>query len=233
MKKLNTVILFFVFSLNTLGQKPEKFKNIFDGVTFKGWQIVGSKGKINIKDSAFVCQMTINTPEHTFVKTNKKYRNFVLELDCKRDSFFNTGILFRCQNTSDTASVSLYGYQVKIDPNIKRSWTGGVFDDFGKSWKWLYTLENDAKAKNANKDNDWNHFRVEAINDTIKVWVNDIPTSHLINNKYFKGYIAFKIHSLGNKPEQENWKAAFKNIKIIENPSRKDLKPINIPALKN
>ena len=62
---------------------------------------------------------------------------------------------------------------------------------------------------------EWNTFRIEAIGNTIKVWVNNIPTVHLINNKYEKGYIAFKIHSMGNTPEKEKILVHFKNIKIL------------------
>lgn len=57
-------------------------------------KIVGSKGHVTIRDGAITCNMVMNTPEHTFVCTNKKYGDFILEMDVKTDSIYNTGILF-------------------------------------------------------------------------------------------------------------------------------------------
>lgn len=71
---------------------------------------------------------------------------------------------------------------------------------------------------------------MEAIGNNIKVWVNGIPTCNLINSKYRAGYIALKIHSLGNDPKRKATKVSFKNIKIISKNPKKfqkemDLKP--------
>jgi len=200
--------------------KKEPWENLFNGKNYAGWSVIGSTAKSWIADSAFVCHKVINTPEHTFIRTNKQYDNFILEGDCKIEGDFHTGFLFRCIDAPDTASVSLYGYQVKIDPTT-RKWTGGIFDDFGKTWHWLYTLKEDSIARTAFKMNEWNHFRIEAIGSTMKVWVNNIPTTHLINTKYTKGYIALKIHSMGNTPELEKIHGYFKNIRIItESPEK-------------
>jgi hypothetical protein len=114
----------------------------------------------------------------------------------------------------------LNGYQVKIDPT-PRKWTGGVFEDYGgSSWQWYYNLADDARAREAFKIGEWNTFRVEAIGKSVKVWVNGVPTVNMIHDKYASGYIALKIHALGNKPEQEKVLGHFKNIRIItENPA--------------
>jgi len=218
-KHLVIAILLFIgivpSSFSQEKSKREPWKPIFNGKDFKGWSIVGSNGSAIVKDSAFECHMVSNTPQHTFVRTNKKYGDFILEADCKLDSGdFNTGFLLRCIDAPDTAKVCIYGYQVKIDP-ASRKWTGGVFDDYGSSWKWWYTLADDARAREAFKMGYWNHFRMECIGNNIKVWVNDIPTCNLINNKYSKGYIALKIHSMKNFPEKEKTMVRFKNIRVI------------------
>lgn len=213
-------------------QQVEPWNSIFNGYSLKGWKTIGSKGKVLVNDSAIECHMTVNTAVHTFASTKRKYKNFILELDFKRDPAFNSGILFRANHAPDTASVNLYGYQVKIDPSEKRKWTGGIFDDFGKTWAWIYDLRNDTRAQNANRSNEWNHIRIEMIGSHIKVWVNDIPTVNLINDKYQKaGYIAFKMHSLGDKPEQEAWKAQFKNIRIITKNVQKYSRETDLPLV--
>ncbi len=208
----------------------EPWKVIFNGKDFTGWDIIGSFGKYWVEDSTIMCHKMSNTPEHTFLRTKKVYSDFILECDNKIDGDFNSGILFRCEDAPDTASAKLYGYQVKIDPS-SRKWSGGVFTDFGKTWHWLYTLEDDARAREAYKINEWNHIRVEAIGSSIKVWVNGIPTCNLINYQYTRGNIAFKIHSMGNEPEKEKVKGYFKNVRILEDHPEKYQKIMDIPPL--
>lgn len=226
MKLAITIIILWytaLFSQNVFAKGNDTnapWETLFNGKDLKGWTVVGSTGKVWVQDGAIVCHKVINTPEHTFVRSNKKYSDFILEGENKIEGDFHTGFLFRCINAPDTASVCLYGYQVKIDPTSRR-WTGGVFDDFGKTWHWLYTLKADSVARTAYKMNEWNHFRIEAISSSIKVWVNGIPTCHLINSKYTKGTIALKIHSMGNTPELEKVLCYYRNIRIItKNPEK-------------
>jgi hypothetical protein len=234
MKSLLTTTLFCLLVNLTSGYRKDKtpWKYIFNGKDFTGWKMVGGAGVAEIKDSAFYCHMTANTKEHTFVCTKEKYGDFILELDVNADPGYNTGILLRCIDkpaNCDTCKVSLYGYQVKIDPSPTRCWTGGIFDDFGATWLWLYDLSKDERAQKATTIGEWNHFRVEAIGSAIKVWVNGVPATHLINQKYSVGYIALKIHSLNNVPEEEKKTGRFKNIKIITDELHKYLKEMDLP----
>lgn len=213
--------------------ETQPWTSLFNSRNLDGWKIVGSRGNVAIRDGAITCNMVANTPEHTFVCSNEKYGDFILEMDVKTDSVYNTGILIRCvdaQKNVDSTRVQLYGYQVKIDPT-PRKWTGGVFDDYGKTWHWFYSLANDPRAMGAYSIGQWNHFRIEAIGSGIRVWVNGIPTTNMINQKYTKGYIALKIHALGDKPEQEKIFGQFKNIRIITKNPEKYLKPIDIKAI--
>lgn len=92
----------------------DPWKTIFNGNDFSGWSIIGSFGKAWIQDSAIHCHMVSNTTEHTFVRKNKKYKDFILEVDCKTDGFIHSGFLLRCVEAPDTAKVCIFGYQVKI-----------------------------------------------------------------------------------------------------------------------
>ena len=230
------VLAMLCFVLNSMaGDKTDKtpWKTIFNGKDFTNWKLVGSTGVAEIKDSAFYCHMTANTTEHTFVTTKEKYGDFILEMDVNTDPGYNTGILLRCVDKPagcDTCKVSLYGYQIKIDPSTTRCWTGGIFDDFGASWHWLYDLSKDDRARKAYQIGKWNHFRVEAIGTSVKVWVNGISTTNMLNPKYAKGYIAIKIHSLKNIPEEEAKIGRFKNIRIITKNLDEHLENMDLPA---
>lgn len=212
--------------------QPDKtFRNLFNGQDLSGWAIVGDEGKVEVKEGMIMLQMRANTEEHTFVRTNKRYKDFILEVDCKRDPGFYYGVLFRAQDAPDSADVRLFGYQVKADHNTKRRWTGGIFDDFGTSWNWLYDLSKDERAQQAaNPAGEWDHLRIEAIGTHIKVWLNGVPTTNLINAKYRKGYVAFKIHFLGNQPEKEQAAGWIRNVKILTRNPAKHAWEIDIPA---
>jgi hypothetical protein len=78
--------------------------------------------------------------------------------------------------------------------------------------------------------NQWNHFRIEAIGPEIKVWVNGIPTAYLIDTKYTQGYIALKIHSMGNTPENEKILVHYKNLRILTSEPQRHSMPTDLPA---
>jgi len=162
-------------------------------------------------------------------KNQKKYRDFILELDLMDDPGFNSGILLRCVDTLADAKVRLHGYQVKID-NTKRAWTGGIFDDFGAGWTWMFDLKDDARARGAFKLDEWSHFRIECLGPSIKVWINGVPTCNLIDQKYREGYIAFKIHAWGNKPTATKQAIRLKNIRIITDHPERFAAPMDLVA---
>jgi hypothetical protein len=175
--KLLILMLYCFGAQNSEIQIEEPWEYIFNGKNFEGWTIIGSNAKAWVEEGSIVCSQVSNTPEHTFIRTDRKFSDFILEGEAKLDGELHTGFLFRCIDAAaDTSKVRLYGYQVKIDPTPRR-WTGGVFDDFGKTWHWWYTLENDERARNAFRMYEWNHFRIEAVDSSIRVWVNNIPTA--------------------------------------------------------
>lgn len=207
-------------------QTTAAWQQLFNGKDLTRFSTIGGAGKISVQDGAIVLNRTANTKEHTFLRTDKAYKDFILELDAKRDPSFNYGILFRAMKAADTASVRLYGYQVKID-HTSRHWTGAIFDDFGTTWNWISNLENNPIAQNAEKPTgEWNHWRIEAVGTNIKVWLNGVLTTNINNSKYKEGCVALKIHFLGNNPAMEKPTAWFKNIQIID-------KNVEVYTLKN
>ncbi|NJM56071.1 MAG: hypothetical protein HC841_09425, partial [Verrucomicrobiae bacterium] len=70
----------------------------------------------------------------------------------------------------------VHGYQVEIDPDMKRKrmWSAGIFDEGRR--KWLYPGPGDKAREKAFseqglkvfKPDDWNHVKVEAMGDSIK-----------------------------------------------------------------
>lgn len=204
--------------------------SLFNGQNYTGWKIVGpaNLAPAEIEDGAMLLRQRINTAEHTFVSSKEKYGDFILELDLKDDPGFNSGILLRCVDAPVDAKVRLNCYQVKID-NTARAWTGGVFDDFGDSWRWLHDLAHNEAGRAVFKLGEWSQFRIECIGPTIKVWVNGVPTTHLVDEKYSEGKIAFKIHSLGDRPDETRKAIRFRNIRIITQQPERYAQTMTLP----
>lgn len=200
----------------------EPWVSIFNGNDLTGWKIVALENPAPavVEDGMIILRQLSKTKEHTFVATQASYQDFILELELKNDPNFNSGILLRCVESAPDDKVRLNGYQVKID-DTPRAWTGGIFDDFGNGWRWLHDLADNEKGRAAFKLGEWSHFRIECIGKSVKIWVNRIPIAHLVDEKYSKGSIAFKIHSAGNGPNIGQSAMRLRNIRVItENPER-------------
>lgn len=191
---------------------------LFDGKTLNGWKAVGGKAPYSIEDGAIVGKMTSGTP-NSFLITEKEYGDFILELDVKLEGTeTNSGIQTR-SHIKSTGTV--YGRQVEIDPSA-RAWTGGIYDESRRLW--LYPLEQNPAAKTAYKIEQFNHFKIECIGNSIKTWVNGIPASYVIDTLDKTGFIGLQVHGIGKK-ELEGKKVYFKNIVI----QTENLKPQAFP----
>lgn len=228
-----TIMVLITYSNSScFAQSDDAWEIIFNGENLKGWSVIEKPANVSVKDSAIVLRMTAHTSRHAYVRTNKKYKDFIFEVDFKRDRTLDSGILFRSESTPDTSYCTLFGYQMKIDPSLTRLWTGGTFLDFGKDFTWLYPLEGDNRARHAEKEGgEWNHVRIEAIGQHLKVWLNGIPTTHLIDDTYKEGYIAFKMHWLKEKVENEKLEISYKNIRIMTENLEEFTRKMDIPPI--
>ncbi len=199
---------------------------LFDGETLNGWKQLGGEAKYKIEDGKIIGTTVHNTP-NSFLTTEKKYTDFILELEYKVDPRMNSGIQIRSNSFPHYLDNRVHGYQVEIDPS-ERAWSGGIYDEARRGW--LNPLTNNAEAQKAFKQNEWNHYRIEAIGDTIKTWVNNVPAAHLIDEKTKSGFICLQVHSI--KPDmQDNTNIEWKNINIITDSVSKYSKATPIPPI--
>ncbi len=200
-KKQNGYLRYFSFSLiitllvSCGEEKKDYLTTIFDGKTLNGWHTLGGEATYRVENGEIIGTTVANTP-NTFLATDSLYTDFILELDFKTDSVSNSGVQIRSNSLPWYRDGMVHGYQVEIDPS-KRAWSGGIYDE--KRRKWLNPLVDNPAAQKAYKPNDWNHYRIEAIGDTIKTWINDVPAAHLIDDMTAEGFIALQVHSIGKK----------------------------------
>ncbi|WP_425509955.1 3-keto-disaccharide hydrolase [Winogradskyella flava] len=228
---ITTIISCILISLVLYSCKEQKedipWTNLINNNSLEGWNIKGGEAKYIVEDGVVIGTTAANTP-NTFLTTNEMYGDFIFEIDFKVDSTMNSGIQIRSNSVPYYRDGMVHGYQVEIDPS-KRAWSGGIYDE--KRRKWLHTLENNPEAQKAFKQNEWNHYRVEAIGNTIKTWINSIPASYLIDDKTASGFFGLQVHSIGKSKDKIGKQVMWKNAKILtENLSQytteSPLKPI-------
>lgn len=183
---------------------------LFDGRTLEGWTPRGGKAKYSVEDGAIVGTSVPNT-DNTFLCSDQNYSDFVLELEFKVDSTLNSGVQIRSNSLEDYKNWRVHGYQVEIDPST-RAWSGGIYDEARRGW--LFKLENNEAARKAFKRGDWNKFRVVAIGDSIKTWINGVAAADLKDGMTPSGFIGLQVHGVGKRTEplQVRWR----NIRIQE-----------------
>lgn len=234
MKSFKYILLLIVALLtysfiSCIEQKEEiPWINLINNNSLDGWNIKGGEATYQNENGVIIGTTKEDTP-NTFLTSNQMYGDFIFEIEYKVDSTMNSGIQIRSNSYPYYQNGRVHGYQVEIDPS-KRAWSGGIYDEGRR--KWLNTLENNPEAQKAFKQNEWNHYRVEAIADTIKTWINGVPASYLIDDKTASGFIGLQVHSIGKNKERLGKQVMWKNAKILtENLSKYSTKSSLEPVI--
>jgi hypothetical protein len=209
-----------------LNQEP--WMDMFNGTDTKGWEIRDGEAEFWLEEDQLVTRQadTLNFP---YLVYQEELGDFILECEVKLTGRLNSGILIRGISDPSLNGGKIHGFQMEIDQS-DRSWTGGIYEERGRLW--LTPLEGmgegETEAFSAYKASDWNHYRIEAIADTFKIWVNGIPTTHLIDSKTERGIIGFQIHKLEANIEPGTLR--IKDIKLISEHPEKYSRESRLPA---
>ncbi|MBD0777781.1 DUF1080 domain-containing protein [Maribacter sp. ANRC-HE7] len=209
-KMLLVAIVGLFLSCNQAEKDNTPWKPLFNGENLNGWSQKGGEANYTVKDGMIIGSTVHDTP-NSFLTTNDMYSDFILEVDFKVDSSMNSGIQIRSNSFPYYKNGRVHGYQIEIDPS-ERAWSGGIYDEARRGW--LNTMDGNPEAQKAFKQNEWNHYRIEAIGDTIKTWVNDVPAAHLIDDKTDSGFICLQVHSIHDDKEAGT-KIIWKNVNIL------------------
>ncbi len=199
------------------------FVPLFDGKTLRGWEVCNGYATYQVEDGAIVGTTAEGSP-NTFLCTKKEYGDFILEFEVKVDPALNSGVQIRSHRyPADTVvrvvengkvvehkqeAGRFYGYQVEIS-NEASATSGGIYDEARRGW--LHDISSDPQARVAFKDNEWNRYRVAAVGDSIKTWVNGVPCADLVDPLDQSGFIGLQVHAIeGSRRLQVRWR----NIRI-------------------
>ena len=207
-KSIASISLLF-FSLTVSAQGVGNWQELFNGKDLQGWKQLNGKAKYEAKNGEIIGTTVSNEP-NSFLATEKMYGDFILELELYVDNAMNSGVQFRSLSKAEYKDFRVHGYQVEVDPS-DRAYSGGIYDEARRGW--LYPMDINPKGKTAFKKDAWNKYRVECIGNTIRTWVNDIPTAHVIDDMTAEGFIALQVHAIG-KNDVPGKQIKWRNIKI-------------------
>ncbi len=202
-----------------------KWTSLFNGQDLSGWEVRDGTSTVLVDEGAMVA-FHQGTTGHTYLTTKKTFGDFVLELDVKIVGDLNSGILLRGIVDPAIRDGKAHGYQMEIDQS-ERQWTGGIYEEMGR--KWLYSLEGKEEARKAYRPSQWNHYRVEAIGDHFRTWVNGIPTLNMVDGKTAQGVIGFQIHNLPKTGGGGS--VSIRNVRVIAENAGDHIQGISIPEL--
>lgn len=167
-------------------------KPLFDGKTFAGWE--GDTEKTwRIEDGCIVGGSLEQTvPRNEFLCTTRSYGDFELKVKLKLlgdPGKANAGIQFRTKRIPSHHEVS--GYQA----DIGQHYWGALYDESRRN---RILAQPDRKLLDKIvKHGDWNHYRIRAEGNRIRLWLNDTLTVDYTekDEKIAKsGVIALQVH---------------------------------------
>lgn len=205
-----TLLLHAVFCIAVSAPSHDEWQPLFNGKDLRGWRVLSGDAEFKIADGVITGVSKLNTP-NTFLATEKSYGDFIFEYEAWLERDLNSGVQIRSLSLPEYHNGRVHGYQIELEASA-RAWSGGVYDEARRGW--LYNLECNPAAKTAYKPEAWNHFRVEAIGNNIRVWLNGVATADIVDDLTTSGFIALQVHGIGNDSTKAGKTVRFRNLKI-------------------
>jgi hypothetical protein len=207
-------------------KSDDGFVPMFNGKDLSGWVNVNcAPSTFYVKDNEII---TTGKPTG-YLRTEKQYENFIAEFDWmhippKPGAVGNSGFFVWADPIPATGTGYTRGIEVQVLVNltyrnkkgeITATSQGDLFSIWGATCVperphpdgWARCLPSEDHCKG---EGEWNHYRVEANDGTIKLAVNGHFVSSVSKCSPRKGYLAL---------ESEGSECHFKNLKIKELPS--------------
>lgn len=203
--KTNTLVFALIFT--AVSVHAQNWTNLFNGKNLDGWEKRQGTADYKVDGNEVIGYSKFGT-ESTYLCTKKSYGDFILEVDVKVEVGLNSGIQLRSNAHKDG---EVYGYQVEIDAS-DRKWSGGIFDQSRRGW--VYPVTMNEPGREAFKNGSWNSYRIEAIGNTIRTWVNGVQVANLVDDMTSEGFVALQVHKIKNE-KKEGLKIRWRGARIL------------------
>lgn len=221
MKKFIIVALLLAGVTASAGAKEnDGWIKLFNGRNLKGWVSMGGRAEYRVEDGAIVGVSTLGVP-NTFLATKQSYGDFILELEYMIDEGMNSGIQLRSHARADYADGRVYGYQCEIDPAAGTS--GGIYDEARRGW--LHSPADEPAARGAFRHGEWNKVRIEAVGNSLRVWLNGVPTADILDDADSEGFIALQVHEIGDNASMAGKCVRWRDIRLKTENIAEELTP--------
>ena len=177
-------------------------KTLFNGRDLSGW-VVMHEGEWAVEDGILIGRNGTNwttNPERSgsWLRTEKPYADFELELEYAINAKGNSGILFR---SALEKNPSFTGYEMQILDDAgrepKKSTTGALYDVA-------------AASRNMSKPaGEWNQVTITCAGKRIQVKLNGVEVVDYSGERSVRGYIGLQNHDT-------NAVVKFRNIRLTE-----------------
>ncbi len=220
-KNILKIGILTVISFSLSPAYADEWVSLFNGKDLSGWKAVNCPKTFSVKDNMIYC-----TGFPTGVmRTGNQHENFILELEWKHAKpKGNAGLFIWSDPLTKIGTPFTRSIEVQIMDGIQKkdkqgrllyTSQGDIFSIHGASMVpdrphpagWSRCLPSENRTKPAGQ---WNHYRVECQDGTIKLAVNGKVVSGGSKCTPRKGYICL---------ESEGSPIYFKNIRIKELPS--------------
>lgn len=168
--------------------QQDKFVDLFDGKSLEGWKVIGCQAEV--QDGAILMKAG-----NGVVRPEKKFKDFVLELDWKalKADNWDSGIYIRC-----------------IDPANRYPWPRVWQVNLRKGQEGDIAELKDARSKGLTKAGQWNHFKLTVVGPKAELEINGQPAWKAEGLKDPEGFISLQSEVPGGG------QFLFRNIRIRE-----------------
>jgi putative membrane-bound dehydrogenase-like protein len=162
---------------------PENAKDLFNGKDLAGWD---GDPKLWTVENGEIVGRSPGLKRNEFLKSQIAAADFVLTLKVKlQPNQENSGIQFRSEVLPD-------GDVRGLQADIGAGWWGKLYEEHLRGLLW------DKPGDSYVRINDWNEYKIEAVGDRVRTWINGQLCVDLTDDKIARrGIFALQLHSGG------------------------------------
>lgn len=197
--------------------RGDPWRDITPRAGLAGWHMAGGDAVFSAANGELIGSAAPG-PNNSWLVSNEDFGDFILEFEARTDLALNSGVMIRGQSRPEYRDGVVFGYQAEIDPSSRR-WSGGIYDEQRRAW--LYTLGRNEAARRAFRPGQWNRYRVEAIGDRLRTFVNGVPAADIVDEADARGFIAFQVHAISDEQAAKGASVRFRRVRVItDQPAR-------------